>query len=438
MLDLALFRTLEGIAQVKEIQRKRFGSEEIVDDIAKLIERQRKIKHELQETQKRKNEIAAAFKTAKIQKQDLDEHLLIEKESVDTKIKALGTQYDQLDQQIKTLVKSIGNFVHPDVVVEQDEAFNKVIRTWGPDRPAPKNPKQHHELFTLIGGVDMVRGSKLMGHRGYLLINMGVRLNQAIRNYGMDFLMNRGYKLIETPPFMYKDLMAKTAQLSQFDEELYHIEGTDKYLIATSEQPLSCMHSGQIFGEKDLPIFYGGYSICFRREAGAAGRDNAGIFRCHNFEKIEQFVLTTAENSDSLHKQMLKVAEEFYQSLEIPYRVVDIVSGALNNAAIRKFDLEGFFPAFEGICKYRELVSCSNCTDYQSRELDIKYTVPLETKGGKAEKKFVHLLNSTLTANTRTLCAILENYQTETGVEIPTALLPYMGGLKFIPFVVPK
>lgn len=453
MLDLILFRNPEGIAKVKEIQKKRFKSEELVDQIADLIEQQRKVNRELCETKKRRTDIATAFKNAKIQKKDLDPALLAEKDTIEPKIKELGDQFDQLDQQIKTLVKTIGNFVHPEVVVEKDEAFNKVMRVWQPDRPAPTNPKQHQDLFKLIDGYDMERGSKVAGHRAYYLKNMGVRLNQAIRNYGIDFLMKRNYTLMETPLFMYKHLMAKTAQLSQFDEELYHIDETnkhssatdgedapvkndanDKYLIATSEQPISCYYSGETLNGESLPQRFGCFSTCFRKEAGAAGRDNAGIFRVHQFEKIEQFVLTTAEDSDRQQMLMLTIAEDFYRSLEIPYQIVDIVSGALNNAAVRKFDLEGYFP---GSGKNRELVSCSNCTDYQSRELDIKYTLPRapDAKTNKVETRYVHLLNSTLCANTRTLCVILENYQTDTGIEVPEPLQSYMNGLKFIPFV---
>jgi len=182
---------------------------------------------------------------------------------------------------------------------------------------------------------------------------------------------------------------------------------------------------------KDLPIRYGGYSTNFRKEAGAHGKDTWGIFRVHQFEKIEQFVITEPHKSWEMHEAMLRVAEEFYQSLGISYRVVNIVSGALNNAAAKKYDLEAWFPAF---AEYRELVSCSNCTDYQSRSLEVRYGSKKEETG---KKQYVHMLNSTLVATERCLCCLLENYQTEKGIIIPEVLRPFVGGADFIPFTKP-
>jgi len=246
--------------------------------------------------------------------------------------------------------------------------------------------------------------------------------------------LKRNYTLLQTPFFMDKDVMAKTAQLEQFDEELYKVVGNsddkEKYLIATSEQPISAFHQNEWLDTKDLPLRYAGISTCFRKEAGAHGKDTWGIFRVHQFEKVEQFCITSPEKSWEMHDEMLKASEDFWQSLKIPYRVVNIVSGELNNAAAKKYDLEGWFPGFS---EFRELVSCSNCTDYQSRSLEIRYGT--SKKQGEREKKYVHMLNSTLTATGRGICVILENYQTENGIEVPEVLQSYMGGLKFIPFV---
>ena len=219
--------------------------------------------------------------------------------------------------------------------------------------------------------------------------------------------------------------MAKTAQLSQFDDELYKVlDGKEeKYLIATSEQPISAFHSGEVFEtpSEQLPLRYAGYSSCFRREAGSHGKEAWGIFRVHAFEKVEQFVITEPEKSWDMFDAMVANSEEFYQSLKLPYRIVSIVSGALNNAAAKKYDLEAWFP-YQG--EYKELVSCSNCTDYQSRRLDIRCGIK---KMNEREKRLVHCLNATLCATERTLCCILvssyifvpitnavqENYQTE-------------------------
>ncbi|ONM26613.1 Serine--tRNA ligase cytoplasmic [Zea mays] len=229
--------------------------------------------------------------------------------------------------------------------------------------------------------------------------------------------------------------MAKCAQLAQFDEELYKVtgDGEDKYLIATSEQPLCAYHLGDRIYPAELPIKYAGYSTCFRKEAGSHGRDTAGIFRVHQFEKIEQFCITSPNDNDSweMHEEMLKNSEDYYKEIGLPYQVVSIVSGALNDAAAKKYDLEAWFPASK---TFRELVSCSNCTDFQSRRLGIGYG---QKKNDEQSKQFVHMLNSTLTATERTLCCILENFQKEDGVEVPKALQPYMGGIEFLPFKQP-
>lgn len=196
------------------------------------------------------------------------------------------------------------------------------------------------------------------------------------------------------------------------------------------------MHRHQWFEKEDLPIKLCGFSTCFRKEAGSHGRDTQGIFRVHQFEKVEQFVVCSPDDNESwqLLEEMLNNAEEFYKELGIPYQIATIVSGALNNAAAKKYDLEAWFPASKA---YRELVSCSNCTDYQSRRLESRLRSPKQ-EGLASEKKYVHMLNSTITATERTLCCILENYQTNEGVIIPDALRPFMGGIEFIPFLTQK
>ena len=255
-------------------------------------------------------------------------------------------------------------------------------------------------------------------------------LNQALISYGLKFLFKNNYTPCQPPYFMKKDIMAETAQLSDFDDQLYKVEGdTDPYyLIATSEQPISTMYRNEWLEKQDLPIRIVGTSPCFRKEAGAHGKDTWGIFRVHQFEKVEQFVICDPEESWKIHEEMIKLSEEFYQSLKLPYRVINIVSGALNDAAAKKYDLEAWFP---GYGTYRELVSCSNCTDYQSRSCNIR----LRTDKNKTdEKKYVHMLNGTLTATERTLCCILENYQTEEGVIVPEVLREFVG-TDFIPYI---
>jgi seryl-tRNA synthetase len=280
--------------------------------------------------------------------------------------------------------KSVGNYVHESVPLSDNEDNNKLERSWAPEGVAveKKDCLSHHEVLHRLDGYDPERGVKIVGHRGYCLTGYGLFLNLALVNYGLEFLFNRGYKPNQPPFFMLREAMAKTAQLEQFDEELYKVTekendpATDKYLIATSEQPISAMHESEWLNDKDLPIKYAGYSTNFRKEAGSHGKDAWGLFRVHQFEKIEQFIFCKPEDSWTHFDQMIDTSEEFYKSLGLPHRVVGIVSGALNNAAAKKYDLEAWFP-FQG--EYKELVSCSNCTDYQTRELEIRYVVTLST-----------------------------------------------------------
>jgi len=280
---------------------------------------------------------------------------------------------------------------------------------------------------------DVERGTKVAGGRGYFLKGDGVLLNQAIIQLALAHLTTKGYTPLQTPFFMKRDAMAQCAQLAEFHEALYKVSERDdspedelKYLIATSEQPIACYHSGEKLDKAQFPIRYAGYSTCFRKEAGKHGKDTLGVFRTHQFEKVEQFVLTTPENGESWEemKKMLDSSASFYEALEIPYRVVNIVSGELNDAAAKKFDLEAWFP---GSKAFRELVSCSNCTDYQSRRLDVRY-------GNEKGAQFCHMLNSTLTACERTMCCLVENYQTDEGIVLPDPLVPFMGGRKLIKF----
>jgi len=271
-------------------------------------------------------------------------------------------------------------------------------------------------------------------------------LEQALINLALKLMLEKGYNPLYTPFFMRKEVMEEVAQLSQFDEELYKVIGKgseladdtatdEKYLIATSEQPIAAFHRDEWLATGDLPIKYAGVSTCFRQEVGSHGRDTRGIFRVHQFEKIEQFALVSPHDNKSweLFDEMIANAEGFNQALGIPYRVVAIVSGELNNAAAKKLDLEAWFP---GSGAFRELVSCSNCTDYQARNLRVRYG---QTKKMGQETEYVHMLNATMCALTRQICAILEYYQVEDGIIVPDILkasMPEMWREK-IPFVKP-
>uniref|UniRef100_A0A915K7K5 serine--tRNA ligase n=1 Tax=Romanomermis culicivorax TaxID=13658 RepID=A0A915K7K5_ROMCU len=260
-----------------------------------------------------------------------------------------------------------------------------------------------------------------------------VYIEQALIQLALQILCERGYSPLYTPFFMRKEIMQEVAQLSDFDDQLYKVIGKsseqkddasveEKYLIATSEQPIAAFHRDEWLATEDLPIKYAGISTCFRQEVGSHGRDTRGIFRVHQFEKVEQFVLTSPYDDESwkMFDEMISNAESFCQALNIPYRIVNIVSGELNNAAAKKFDLEAWFP---GQKNFRELVSCSNCLDYQARRLRVRYG---QTKKLDGEVPFVHMLNATMCATTRVICAILENYQKEDGIEVPEVLRKWM------------
>ncbi|KAG8503836.1 hypothetical protein CXB51_001959 [Gossypium anomalum] len=471
MLDINLFREEKGHNPeiIRESLRRRYANVQDVDAIIDLDKVYRQLLYELENLRKEFNKINKQVAQLKIAKQDATE-TIAKTEEVKQKIAEKDVEVKASWAVLKSKLEKIGNLVHDSVPVSDDEANNAVIRTWGEKRLEPKL-KNHVELVELLGIADTKKGcishdelcvvlcmnsagklnwivspgsilidvplsctigADVAGGRGYYLKGDGVRLNQALINFGLEFLEKRGYTALQTPFFMRKDVMAKCAQLAQFDEELYKVtgEGDDKYLIATAEQPLCSYHVDDWIQPSELPIRYAGYSSCFRKEAGSHGRDTLGIFRVHQFEKVEQFCITSPNGNESwdMHEEMIKNSEDFYQMLKLPYQVVVIVSGALNDAAAKKYDLEAWFPASQ---TYRELVSCSNCTDYQSRRLEIRYG---QKKNNEQVKQYVHLLNSTLTATERTICCILENYQKEDGVEIPEVLRPFMSGKSFLPF----
>ncbi|KAI9741854.1 MAG: Cytosolic seryl-tRNA synthetase [Cirrosporium novae-zelandiae] len=381
MLDVFDFITDKGgdPKKVLESQKRRYASEEVVDEVIKLWEDARATRYQASQVGTKINSTQKEIGLKKRAKEDASE-LLAQKASLEKEKKDMEDLAAEKEAQVRKTLNTIGNYVHDSVPVGNDEEDNELIRKWAPE---------------------------------------GVTVEK-------------------------KDL-AKTAQLEDFDEALYKVtedgtKETDKYLIATSEQPISALHSGEWLQEKDLPIKYAGYSTCYRKEAGSHGKDAWGLFRIHQFEKIEQFIFTKPEDSWEAFDNMIGNAEEFYKSLGLPYRVVAIVSGALNNAASKKYDLEAWFP-FQG--EYKELVSCSNCTDYQSRALDIRYGTKTQTD---IKKKFVHALNCTLCATERALCCVLENYQRVghktadgtvlgDGVLVPEVLRKYIpGSPEFLPY----
>jgi len=360
---------------------------------------------------------------------------------LDAKVAQCDEQEKVVKKELDVMLMSMGNILHGSVPDNDDEDDPEISDPKSPTTnvhilhgDCTQSKKYNHvDLMRMLDMMDIERGTKVAGGRGYFLKGDGVLLNQAIIQLALAHLTTKGYVPLQTPFFMKRSAMAQCAQLAEFHEALYKVsEGDDddvdslKYLIATSEQPIACYHSGEKLNTKDFPIKYAGYSTCFRKEAGKHGKDTLGVFRTHQFEKVEQFILCSPEGDESwkMMDEMLEASMQFFKALEIPFRVVNIVSGELNDAAAKKYDLEAWFPGGKA---FRELVSCSNCLDYQARRLDVRYG---EEKGAK----FCHMLNSTLTACERTMCCLVENYQTDEGIELPEPLRPFMGGRKLIPF----
>jgi seryl-tRNA synthetase len=447
----------------KKYMEQRFKDPSIVDQVLELDKEWRELRASVDDLRKDLNtlqkDVIAPKKKAK---EDCDAEVAQQKE-MQAQIKDKEAQLPGIAENRDAFLNRIGNLVDPEVPISKDEDADNLVVALSPIPPELASnpnllpcpvgtlsytlplakPLTHDELLWRIGGYEPQRGSQVAGHRAYFLTNAGVLLNQAIINYSISFLGARGYNILQPPYFMNKSVMASIAQLEDFDEQLYKVSGktddasddNDKYLIATSEQPICAYHKGDWLDPKDLPLRYAGISTCFRKEAGSSGKDIRGIFRVHQFDKVEQFCLTTddLEVSQKEQKNMLQAAKDFYESLGIGYRVVCLVSSELNDAAVKKYDLEGWFP---GQNTYRELVSCSNCTDYQARGVEVRCGTKAKSKGDlTARASYCHMLNATLCATGRGICCILETHQREDGVVVPEVLRPYMGGRDFLPFV---
>jgi len=431
-LGITMFREEKGgdLAAVRASESARSAKPELVDSVIAADSEWRKAEFEVNQLNKALNKLSKDIGAKKKAKENADD-LMAEVAKTKTELVKKEESLKTLKAQVNQRLRLVGNIVHESVPVSRDEKDNVISKTWGTcTREHAKY--HHHELLHMIDGYAAERGVTVAGHRGYFLKGVGVLLNQALIQYGLTFLTKRQYTPLQPPYFMRKEVMAETAQLDEFDEALYHVSGTgeDLYLIATSEQPISAYHRDEVLEKSALPIRYGGISTCFRKEAGSHGRDTWGIFRIHQFEKLEQFCITSPEESWAMHEEMIATCEEFYQALGLPYQIVKIVSGALNSAAAKKYDLEAWFPTL-GV--FRELVSASNCTDYQARAMETRLG---QKKAGAAagEREYVHMLNATLCATERTICCILENYQTPEGVVVPEVLRPFMGGIEIMKF----
>ena len=426
MLDIELYRT--NLEKIIESEMKRFKDTSNAEKVLEYDKKWREILGQIQELRKKRNDISgqiAKFKKAK--ENDKAEEAIKSSKEIKNQIDELEKQKSKFFELREEYRYKVGNLVHDSVPIAETEDGNEIVRTIGELPKFDFQPLSHVELISTIDGADTKKASEVVGSRFYYLKGDLVFLNLALMKFALDILQNKEFIPMWTPFFIKHDIIKAAAELADFEEQLYKIQDEDLYMIATSEQTLAAYHYNEIIDPKKLPIKYAGISSCFRREAGSHGKDTLGIFRIHQFEKIEQYIFCKPEDSWKYHEELIENAEEIFKQLEIPYRIVNIASGELNDNAAKKYDLEAWFPASE---TYRELVSCSNCLDYQARKLKIR----MGKVGSKEEKQILHTLNSTAIATERTICSILENYQNEDGsVSIPKVLQKkYMNGKRLL------
>ena len=421
MLDLKFVRANPQL--VEEALEKR-GGKISLDSFLALDAERRSVVAKVEEMKAQRN--TTSKEIGKMKKEGKDASaVMAEMRELGDKIDELDARLKEVDEQIHETLMAIPNIPNKDVPVGRDDRDNQEIRKWGEPTKFAFEPLNHWDIGTNLNILDFERAGKISGTRFTVYRGLGARLERAVVNFFLDMHVDKqGYTEI-FPPFMVNsNSMRGTGQLPKFAEDMFHITGTDYYLIPTAEVPVTNLHGGEILDEKDLPIKYAAYSACFRAEAGAAGRDTRGLIRQHQFNKVELVKFTKPEESYEELEKLTHDAEEMLQILELPYRVVCLSTGDLGFSSAKTYDLEVWLPGFGG---YREISSCSDFEDFQARRANIRF----RREGGKPE--FVHTLNGSGLAVGRTVAAIMENYQQEDGtVKVPKALIPYMNGVEVI------
>ena len=415
------------IKEKPEIIRDMLKSRAVEFDLDGLIESDQKRREFIirtDELRKKKNQVAMVISEKKKAGEDASS-ILTEMKNVSTELTELESEQEEIEKKYLKLASTIPNLVDKSVPIGPDESANKEIKKWGDIPKFDFKIKDHIDISEDLNLVDLERAAKVAGARFYYLKNDLVRLNQALIHFGLDFLAEKGYSLVQPPYMINRESMEGAVIAEDFEEVIYKVQEEDLYMIGTSEHAMAAMHSKEIIEGKNIPMKYAGISPCFRKEAGAHGRDQKGIFRVHQFDKIEQFIFSKPEDSWKEHEKMLAIAEEFYQKLEIPYRVMLLSTGDIGKISAKTYDIEAWMA---GQNAYREIVSCSNCLEYQARRLKIRFRDKTNE-----DTQYVHTLNSTLIATTRVLVAIMENFQTKDGhIRIPQVLQSYMGNQKEI------
>ena len=419
MLDIKLVRENPEIVQ-KNLQKR--GDPEKLEMLNNLINYDKKWRNLLRQANElRHKRKKITTEVANLKKQKKDASKQIEKaKHIPQQIKKLETQVSKYRENADILLMKLPNLLHESVPFGKDENDNVIEKLIGKPPKFGFKPKSHVEIASDLGLIDFERAAKVSGHGFYYLKGDLARLDFAIMTYTIDFLRDRDYTLIEPPLMMHRKPYLGVTDLEFFGDQLYKIENDDLYLIATSEHPMAALNMDEVILQKDLPIKYVGISPCFRKEVGTHGKYTKGLFRVHQFNKIEQFIFCLPEDSWKFHEELQKNSEDIYNSLGLHYRVVNVCTGDIGIIAAKKYDIE----VWMADDSYREAGSNSNCTDYQARRLNIKY----REKEGKSPIGFVHTLNNTAIATSRTLIAILEQNQQKDGtVLIPDVLRQLMG-----------
>ena len=420
MLDIKLIR--ENPELVKNNLEKRGNPEttQMLEDLIAVDKEWRFNLTKLNELRHQRKQVT--IEIAKLKKAGKEADSEVERaQDIDEKITIIEKQVTQQEQKTHDYLMQLPNLLDESVPLGKDSNDNVQVKTWGTIPKFNFPIKNHIDLALDLDQIDMERAGKISGARFFYLKNQVAQLDMALMSFAIEELTKKGYTPIIPPYLMKREAYEGVTALGDFADVLYKVENEDLYLIATSEHPMAAMYMNEVLKEQDMPLKLAGISTCFRKEAGAHGKDTRGIFRTHQFNKIEQFIFCKPEDSTKLHEELLQNAEELLQKLELPYRVVNVCTGDIGTVAAKKYDIEAWMPAQNG---YREVVSCSNCTDYQGRRLGIRY----REKEGAPPKGFVHTLNSTAVATGRTIVAILENNQQEDGtINIPSALRKYMG-----------
>jgi len=424
MLDIRLIRESPDVVRKNLEKRGDPARLKLLDDLIQTDREWRQLLTRVNELRHRRRIVTEEI--AKLKKEGRDTaHKLREAKAIPAEIQELEKQVEERRERADSLLLRLPNLLDESVPVGRDESANVVVRVVGKPPKFDFVPKNHLEIAQDLGLIDVERAAKVAGHGFYYLKGSLVLLDFAITAYAIDFMTKRGYLLVEPPFVMHRKPYVGATDLETFEDQLYKVEGEDLYLVATAEHPLAALHMDEVIEQKDLPLKLVGFSTNFRREVGAHGKYTKGLFRMHQFNKVEQFVFCLPQDSWGFHEELQKNAEDLYQGLGLHFRTVNVCTADIGNLAAKRYDVEVWMA--DGV--FREAGSNSNCTDYQARRLNIRY----REKKGMAPAGFLHTVNNTALATSRTMMTILEQFQQKDGsVLIPKALRPYMHGMEQI------